>query len=341
MDRGGLLRRQAPRRVVVLRALQLGDLLCAVPALRALRAALPAAELTLVGLPWARWLVDRFDAYLDHFVEFPGFPGLPEREPRLANIPPFLAALQRQRFDLAIQLHGNGRLTNSLVALFGAARSAGFYAADGYRPDPELFMPYPEHGSEIRRLLALVEFLGARSRGEQLEFPLVELDRLEVEGLDEAGQLPPGGYVCVHPGGRGPARRWPPAQFARVAQHLARRGYPVVVTGTAAERPLVDELLSACPLPLLDLSGRTGLGGIGALLASARLLVSNDTGVSHIAAALGTPSVIVSVGSDPERWAPHDRQRHRLVVPTGAEAEDLAAVLAEVDRALELRGSGV
>src|ERR687887_2066506 len=92
------LGRPCPRSVAILRALQLGDLLCTVPAFRALRAALPRARLVLVGLPWAKSFVERYSHLLDGFLEFPGFPGLPESTPRLERIPSFFRAAQREQF---------------------------------------------------------------------------------------------------------------------------------------------------------------------------------------------------------------------------------------------------
>ena len=102
-------------------------------------------------------------------------------------------------------------------------------------------------------------------------------------------------------------------RFAEVAQALRELGLTVVVTGGAAEAQTVSRFLREAPADVVDLSGRTSFGALTALLAGARLLVANDTGVSHLAAALRTPSVIVCNGSDPARWAPVDEDRHRVL----------------------------
>lgn len=303
----------APRRVVVLRALQLGDLLCAVPALRALRAALPAAEIVLIGLPWARSFVARFDRDLDGFREFPGFPGLPEREPRIDRLPSFLSSIQRERFDLAIQLHGSGPIVNPLVVLLGARRCAGFFLPGDDCPDPDRFLPWPEQGLEIHRLLQLMEFLGAPSRGDALEFPIKPADVQELAAIDQARDLVPGGYACIHPGASVPPRRWPPGRFAAVGQALADRGLRIVLTGTAAEAGLTRAVAAELACPCVDLAGRTSLGALAVLLSRARLLVCNDTGVSHLAAALRLPSVVISTGDNPARWSPIDRALHHVL----------------------------
>jgi ADP-heptose:LPS heptosyltransferase len=315
-----------PRRILVLRALQLGDLLCAIPALRALRGALPDAEIVLLGLPWARSFVERFSSYLDGFLEFPGFPGLPERPPDLGRIPSFLAEVQRMRFDLALQMHGSGSFVNPLTVLFGARHCAGFHEPGGYCPDPFRFLPYPDRGLELRRLLRLVEFLGVPTRGEELEFLVHEEDQRRLRGLDGASLLRRGEYVCIHPGASVPERRWPASRFAAVADILSARGLYVVLTGTAGERPLTQEVARGMRAASLDLAGRTELGSLAALLSESRLLVSNDTGVAHLADALGVPSVILSTGRNPERWAPVDRVKHRVLCrASGVEAAEVVA----------------
>jgi ADP-heptose:LPS heptosyltransferase len=314
--------------VAVLRALKLGDLLCAVPAFRALRSAWPEAEIVLVGLPWAEEFAGRFRGLIDGFREFPGYPGLPERQPLVARIPAFLAQMQAERFDLAIQLHGSGPFVNPLTALFGARRTAGFFLPGDYCPDPDLFLPWPGQGREVRRLLGLVERLGLPLQGEHLEFPLHPEDRRALEGIPGAGGLEPGRYVCLHPGASVEERRWPAERFAAVGRALARRGFGVVLTGNPAEAPLADRVARAVGRPALNLAGKTGLGA-GALLQGARLLVCNDTGVSHLADALAVPSVILSTGDNPARWAPEDRRRHRVLLQE--EAPDPDEVLAHAD----------
>ena len=303
----------APRsHVAVFRALQLGDMLCAVPALRALRMALPHAHIALIGLPWARAFVSRFNGYLDEFVPFPGWPGLPEGAGDLTAVPAFVAAMQARRFDAVIQLHGAGSVTNPLTALFNAPAHAGFYRDGEWCPAPRGFMPFPTRGRESERLLALLKHLGAPG-DDTLEFPLTEDDRREASMLLSANGLDPTRLVVVHAGARGRTRRWGAARFAAVIDTLAPHGFDIALTGAASERALVDEVVRATRARIKNLCGATSLGGLAALLEQCRLLICNDTGVSHIAAAVRAPSVVVVTGSDPARWAPGDSRRHRIV----------------------------
>lgn len=296
-------------RIAVFRALQLGDLLCAVPALRALRTAHPGASIALVGLPWARELAVRLSRYLDGFVEFPGFPGLPERAPDRAALPEFLDRMNRAGFDLVLQMHGDGRLTNPLVVLMGARETGGYCRAGRYCPNRENYLEWRDDEHEIHRWLRLVEHLGAPAKGTHLEFPLAPPDWRELEALRLANLR----YAVVHPGAQLASRRWPAERFAEVADQLALDGFHVVLTGTLQEASLVRRVMHAMRAPAIDLSGRTSLGGLAAVVARARLVVCNDTGLSHVAAATGTPSVVIASGSDPARWAPLDRNLHTVL----------------------------
>jgi ADP-heptose:LPS heptosyltransferase len=296
-------------KIAVVRALQLGDFLCAVPALRALHGEYPAARITLIGLPWARALVGRFRRYLYDFIEFPGYPGLPERACDPDALPRFFDEVKARRYDLAIQMHGSGEIMNRVVPRMGARHIAGFYRPGRACPDPERFVEWRDAEHEVLRHLRLVGRLGAASQGAALEFPLGEADWHEWNALG----LERDSYVVVHAGSQLASRRWPPERFAAVADALAAEGLRIVLTGTSAEAGLVEQVRKALRARALDLAGLTTLGGLAALVARARLVVANDTGISHIASALKAPSVIVASGSDVRRWAPLDRQLHRVL----------------------------
>jgi ADP-heptose:LPS heptosyltransferase len=307
----GGLRGLRVSKIAVFRALMLGDLLCAVPALRAIKAHWPKAEVTLVGLPWARDWASRSD-YVDHFEEFPGYPGLPERQADIAAFPPFLLRMQAARYDLAMQMHGSGNIVNQLVACFGAARQAGFHEPGGYAPDSALCTAWPEQGHEIERMLTLTDRLGIVRMGTHLEFPVTHRDCAEL-GTWWPGSERPSSYVCVHAGAQLASRQWMPERFAAVADALATRGHTIVLTGTAAEAAIAGRVAAAMRTQPVDLVGRTSLWALGALVESASLVVSNDTGIMHIAAALQTPSVAVSSGADVSRWAPLDTKLHEVL----------------------------
>ncbi|NEQ24378.1 MAG: glycosyltransferase family 9 protein [Microcoleus sp. SIO2G3] len=296
--------RLKPQSIVVVRALPgLGDLLCVVPALRALRRAFPQAKIALLGLSAARGFVDRFSDYVDEWIEFPGFPGIPEVEVDRDRLSQFLS--QMPAFDLALQLHGNGSVMNIFVALLAAKQSAGFYLADRFCPDPDFYLPYPDDLPEVRRSLHLLKFLGIPLQGEQLEFPLT------IE--EQATNWPFNHYVCIHPGASVVSRRWPIAQFAAVGDRLAAAGFEIVLTGTAIEAELTEAIAAQMQHRAIDLAGETNLGSLAVLLKRSSLFVCNDTGVSHLAAALQTPSVVIFSDSDLERWRPIDRHLHRSI----------------------------
>lgn len=161
-----MLKQGEIRKLAVFRALQVGDMLCAVPALRALRAALPETRITLVGLPWAEQFARRFHKYIDDFIAFPGHAAFPEQAVNEALLPAFYEEMQKRRYDLALQMHGSGQISNQIVGAFGAKEIAGCVAGatPESRFDGQAFLRYPERGSEPERLLQLIEFLVRRRR---------------------------------------------------------------------------------------------------------------------------------------------------------------------------------
>lgn len=305
------LAEKSTKKIGIFRALQLGDMLCVIPAIRALRSAYPHAQIILLGLPWAKSFTDRFDHYFDGFIHFPGYAGLPEQGFNPKAFHQFMGKMQEQKFDLILQMQGNGSLVNPMLELLAPKYLAGFKTDGHYAPANGLFLDYPNFGSEIERHLALMEYLGIEPLGTELEFPIMQSDKEELRKLN----LPvkPRQYVCIHPGSRGSWRQWPTYHFAELADFCIEQGYKVVLTGTNDEMDIVDNVVIQMRNKPVIAAGKTSLGAVGVLIRDAALLISNCTGVSHIAAAFKTPSIVISMDGEPHRWGPLDGYRHRTI----------------------------
>ncbi|GAB3773646.1 glycosyltransferase family 9 protein [Spirosoma horti] len=305
-----------PKKIAIFRAIKLGDLLCAVPAFRALRMAFPEAQIALIGLPWAQEFVASYPHYIDEFITFPGWPGLPEQPVDPVRTIEFLQQMQARQWDVVLQMQGNGTLVNAMVSLINARVLAGYYPTDvpseAWAAQTGLFQPYPITSHEVLRHVGLMAFLGIKPQGDELEFDPGDAATQQVLALLTNLQVTPGHYVCLHPGGIS-GRRWPAHRFAEVGDALAEKGYTIILTGTAAENPIHEEVQERMKHPALSLAGQTNLSTLGAVLHFSALLVSNDTGVAHLATACHTPSVVLFTSASPAEWGPLDTSRHRII----------------------------
>lgn len=299
-------------RIAVFRALNLGDMLCSMPALRSLRKAFPNARISLIGLENIRPLIERFGPYVDELLIFPGLRSFPEQRAREEQLPEFYQRMRSRHFDLALQMHGDGTRSNAVLRRLGARHEAGFVPR-GQSERPGRWMHWPDERHEIHRYLALLEYLGIPGDGDSLEFPLDSEERRMAGQLLALEGLQPSRTVVLHPGARLASRRWPLERFVQVGRGLASKGWQIAVTGSPSEAALAAALTSGVGAGCVNLCGRTQLGELGAVVSQCRLLICNDTGISHVAAAVGAASVVIASGSDVNRWAPLDRGRHPVL----------------------------
>lgn len=300
------------RRIAVVRALYLGDLLLAVPALRALRTRYPKAEVTLIGLPWAAEFVRRFSRYVDRFVVFPGFPGIAEVDYEPERSRRFLVAQRAQGYDLVIQMHGSGEASNPFALSLGGRVTVGYFTGT---PPEELApsAPYPDNAPEVLRNLGLARLAGCHRLDARLEFPILAGDRAEANAL-LGGITEDKPIIGIHAGAKAPARRWSAERFAALADALIERfDATILLTGSAADGEITRAVGGYMRHAPVDLSGRTSLGGLAAVIERMHLLIGNDSGPAHLAEAVGTPSITLFGPTDPRRWAPLDQKSHRIM----------------------------
>jgi ADP-heptose:LPS heptosyltransferase len=303
--------------VAVLRALGLGDFLTALPALRALRDAFPSERLTLAA-PAALAPLVRHAGAADDLVDVDYRQGF-------APLPPEL-----QGVDVAVNLHGCGADSHRVLLDAHPQRLIAFRNAavgvDGPAWDPD------EH--EVARWCRLLRESGIAA----------DRTRLDLSVPVECAPARVGGATIVHPGAGVAGKRWPAARWAAVAAGEQRAGRHVVLTGSADEAELGARVAADAGLPPERvLAGRTDLEELAAAVSVAGRVVSCDTGIAHLATALGTPSVVLFGPVPPHRWAPPaDRPQHRVLYagPDGLARitpDDVLTALAALPRAVSVQ----
>ena len=292
----------APRKVILLRASRIGDFLCATPALRALRARLPEAEIHVITVPLLQEVADRLST-VDRVWPFPGFPGIAEQLFAARPTLDFLRRVQPEQFDLALQMQGTGVYSNPFALLLGARATAGFIRPGDSPGLLDAALPYPHHLHEIHCTLALTTFLGAPSRGESIEFPLDATEQQHAAALLSAWPLP---WIGFHPSSRDRTRRWPLEHFVSLAsQLLTRQGGTIVLLGDNEAVPASHFIEQRLPARCLNLTGQISLTMLGAIIERLCVLVTNDSGPAHIAYALRTPTVtLFGSSASPEKNGP-------------------------------------
>lgn len=285
--------------LLALRALKLGDLLVAVPALRAVRRAHPEHRLVLAVPGWLEEVVDLVEG-VDALLPTRGLDDL-------LPLPP-------GRVDTAVDLHGGPDAHRVLDAL--APRRRFGHRAPGW-DGPE----WQDGMLERARWARLVTAHG------------MPADPDDVALLPPKLSNPLPHAVVVHVGAFYGCRQWPVERFGRVATELTAAGERVVVTGGAADRPRALAVAEQAGLPeSAVLAGVTGLGQFASLVAGARLVVTVDTGAAHVASAYATPSVVIFGPAPVEEWGPPTTGPH--VVLTDARLRQGDTFGSEPDPAL-------
>lgn len=261
--------------LLALRALKLGDLLVAVPALRGLRRAFPEHRILYAAPAWIAEALDLVGG-IDHLPT----PGLDDP----LAIPPGAV-------DIAANLHGNGPESRQRIKELQATRVLAHQA-------PGLDGPIWTTGiPERERWTRLLNWHG------------IDADPLDYRLNKPSVPSPRRGATVIHVGAAYGSRLWPIERFAEVAVELSRAGHDVVLTGGTSER---ERAMATAALAKLNganlddvvLAGRQGLAEFAATIADARLVVSADTGAAHLASAYARPSVVLFGPAPAEEWGP-------------------------------------
>lgn len=298
---------QQAKRILCVRLDYLGDVLMTTPALRALRESLPGRTITLLtsgsGAAAARFVpeIDDTIVYAAPWVKHGA--GEHGAEQDLAMV----RRLASEEFDAAVifTVYSQNPLPAAMMCHLAGiplrlahCRENPYALLTHWVREAE---PQERVRHEVRRQLDLVAAVNAHTDNERLSFHVPAADMERTAGLLRTMDIDTSQpWIVLHPGATAPSRRYPPRHWEQVAQELYRRlRCPLVFTGSADEIPLIEEIRRELP-HTYSLAGQLDLGQLGALIAQAPLLISNNTGPAHIAAAVGTPVVDLYALTNPQ-----------------------------------------
>ena len=304
------------RNVLCVRLDAMGDVLMTTPALRALRESAPGRRITLLTSP-AGAEVAALVPEVDHVLVFQA-PWIKATgaDPDPRHDLEFVERLRDRGHDAAVifTVFTQSPLPAAyLCHLAGIplrlaqSRENPYHRRSDGVPESDSF-PDPRH--EVRRQLDLVASVGARTRDERLSLAVPEMARARIDRLlKDAHVDPTRPWAVIHPGASAPSRRYQPDGFAAAARMLALEGWQIAFTGAQDERELVEGIRLAMAAPSVSFVGVLDLAGLAALIEAAPLLISNNTGPVHVAAAVGTPVVDLYALTNPQHtpWAVPNR----------------------------------
>jgi len=295
-----------PADVLVLRLDRIGDVLMTLPALHALRAALPSSRIRLAVGRWSRDVAA--DAPVDEIVEWNApWAGRPdEGASSMSGLLASARAIRSRPPDLAIDLQGDARAI-WLMAATGARSRAG-YANTGSAALLTTIVELDEDLNFVEQNYRAIETALGRPVPRSPFRWLDEARRARGKArlrelLIGAGHEPTTPLLGIHPGAGRAIKEWPVDRFIEVARAVAReRNATIVVTGSGTEAQKTAAIKAALPDRTLDLGGRLDLRELAEVVSACDAFVSGDTSAMHFACAIGTPSVAIFGPSDPGRY---------------------------------------
>lgn len=293
--------------ILAVRLDNLGDIVMTTPALRAIRESRPGARITLLASPGGARVLPHVPEVDDVIVfDAPWVKGAIVRP--AANDRHLIRTLARRRFDAAIvfTVYTQSALPAALLLRLAGvplrlahSRENPYDLLSDWVRDPE---PQTRIRHEVQRQLDLVAHVGYRTASDRLGFAFRPIDRTRaLRKLRAAGVDLERPWVVVHPGASAPSRRYPADRFGEAARLLVERpGVQIVFTGGVDETHLVEQARARVPGRGASLAGGLSLGELGAVIDGAAVIVTNNSGPAHIAAALGTPVVDLYALTNPQ-----------------------------------------